>query len=134
MKSVVPLLVALSITFGTGCSTTGHFRVPDNTSLYVDERPAVVQPDGTVTTRPFFWTEVAGIHYRLEKDGSTVQEGKLRAKFRVVSIFWPPYALIYWPVGFRSDLTYDLINGTQAPAVDARQPAPKSAPASPERP
>ena len=41
-----------------------------------------------------------GIPYKLEKDGKVVGEGKLQAKFRPVSIFWPPAALIYWPMGF----------------------------------
>jgi hypothetical protein len=66
-----------------------------------------------VTTKPFFWTAAGGIRYRLEKGGATIQEGKLRARFRVVSIFWPPLALIYWPIGFRPEITYDLVNGTQ---------------------
>ena len=35
----------------------------------------------------------------------------MRAKFRPVSIFWPPVAILYWPIGFRlecNDLTGDL--------------------------
>jgi hypothetical protein len=37
----------------------------------------------------------------------------LRTKFRTVSIFWPPFAAIYWPMGFNPNVTYDLVNDTQ---------------------
>lgn len=103
-----------------GCSTTGHFKVPANSELYIYERPEAVDisEEGAVTTRPFFWTAAGippggGIPYRLEQDGKTVKEGRLRTKFRVTSIFWPPFALIYWPMGFNPDITYDLVNDTQ---------------------
>ncbi len=36
-----------------------------------------------------------------------MQQGKLRARFRVASIFWPPFAIIYWPMGF-GQRCYDL--------------------------
>ncbi|MGZ5602355.1 MAG: hypothetical protein ACXWFX_17320, partial [Methylobacter sp.] len=73
---------------------------------------------GKVTTKPFFWTAAGippegGIPYRLEKGGKVVKEGKLRTKFRTVSIFWPPFAAIYWPMGFNPDITYDLVNDKQ---------------------
>ena len=55
----------------------------------------------------------AGIPYSLQKDGKVVKEGKLRTKFRTVSIFWPPFAAIYWPMGFNPDITYDLVNDKQ---------------------
>jgi len=42
-----------------------------------------------------------------------IKDGKLCSKFRVVSIFWPPFALIYWPLGYHSDITYDLISDVQ---------------------
>ena len=103
-----------------GCSTTGHFKVPEGSSLYVYKRPQPVEikTNGEVTTKPFFWTAAgvppeSGIPYRLEKNGRNIKEGKLRTKFRVESIFWPPFALIYWPMGFNSDITYDLINDKQ---------------------
>jgi len=104
----------------TGCTTTGTFKVPPGTDLYVYKRPEPVdiKADGKVTTKPFFWTAAgippeSGIPYRLEKGGKTVKEGRLRAKFRVVSIFWPPAAAIYWPMGFNPDITYDLVNDKQ---------------------
>jgi len=105
-------LLCIGIVSGlfAGCSTTGHFVVPEGSRLYLHERPepVQVQTDGTVSTTPFFWTAVAGIRYRLEKDGMATKEGKLPAKFRVVSIFWPPYAIIYWPIGLNPEITYDL--------------------------
>lgn len=104
----------------TGCTTTGTFKVPSGTDLYVYKRPEPVdiKADGKVTTKPFFWTAAGvppdgGIPYRLEKGGKVVKEGKLRTKFRTVSIFWPPAAAIYWPMGFNPDITYDLVNDRQ---------------------
>jgi hypothetical protein len=103
-----------------GCSTTGTFKVPPGTDLYVYKRPEPVdiKADGKVTTKPFFWTAAGvppggGIPYRLEKDGQVVKEGRLRTKFRPVSLFWPPFATIYWPMGFNPDITYDLVNDKQ---------------------
>ena len=118
MKKI--LLVCLLAIFAAGCTTTGHFVVPPNSKLYIYKRPdpVTVQPDGTVTTAPYFWTAMGlppggGIPYRLEEEGKPAKEGKLRAKFRVVSIFWPPFALIYWPVGMNPEITYDLVHDTQ---------------------
>ena len=106
------LFVSLLTSLSVGCSTSGNFVVPQGSQLEIYERPATVGSDGTVTMSPFFWTAVAGIPYRLTVNGET-KTGKLRARFRVVSIFWPPFALIYWPVGFSPNLTYDLVNDTQ---------------------
>lgn len=118
MKKLMFSLVILSTL--AGCSTTGKFVVPENSKLYIYERPepVTVTNDGSVTTKPFFWTAMGlppggGIPYRLEKDGEVLKEGRLRAQLRVVSFFWPPAALIYWPVGFNSNVTYDLVNDTQ---------------------
>jgi hypothetical protein len=103
-----------------GCTTTGTFKVPEGSKLYIYKRPEPVdiKSDGKVTTTPFFWTAAGmppggGIPYSLEKDGKTIKDGRLRANFRVVSIFWPPFALIYWPMGFNPHITYDLVNDTQ---------------------
>ena len=100
-----------------GCTTSGTFVVPPGTQLYIYRRPepVAIGPDGKVTTRPYFWTAAGGVPYRLEKDGAVVKQGKLRAKFRVVSIFWPPFADIYWPMGLNPALTYDLVNDKQEP-------------------
>ena len=113
-------LALVLLTMISGCSTTGTFKVPPGADLYIYKRPQPVdiQPDGKVTTQPYFWTAAGippdgGIPYRLEKDGKTIKEGHLRAKFRTVSIFWPPFALIYWPMGLNPDITYDLVNDKQ---------------------
>jgi len=111
------LLTTLAVST-VACSTTGRFVVPPNTQLEVYKRPVAVNSDGTVTTRPFFWTAAGvppggGIEYRLLNGQKVVKEGRLRTKFRVVSIFWPPFAAIYWPMGFNGDITYDLVKDTQ---------------------
>jgi hypothetical protein len=114
------LLLVFILLFAAGCSTTGHFKVPEGSQLYIYKRsePVEIKPNGEATTKPFFWTAAGmppdgGIPYRLEKDGQTIKEGRLRTKFRVVSIFWPPFAAIYWPMGFNPNITYDLVNDTQ---------------------
>lgn len=110
--------MALFVLALAGCSTSGKFVIPSGTDLEVYRRPVALEADGTLVTKPFFWTAAgippgAGIEYRLLKDGKVLQEGRLRAKFRVVSIFWPPFALLYWPMGLNPEITYDLVNGTQ---------------------
>jgi len=89
--------------------------VPQGAKLYLHDRPQPeqVQKDGTVDTRPFFWTAAGGVQYKLEKDGRVIKQGRLRTRFRVVSIFWPPLALIYWPIGLDRDITYDLVKDKQ---------------------
>lgn len=113
------IMIGLLSVLAVGCTTTGNFKVPAGTDLYIYERPepVTINSDGTVTTRPYFWTAAGfppggGIPYRLEKDGKTVKEGRLRAKFRVISIFAIP-SIIYWPMGLNPDITYDLVNDTQ---------------------
>jgi len=122
MKKTAIFAFALGVVLClSGCSTTGTFKVPEDSKLYIYERPEPVNvgADGKVTTKPFFWKASAGIAYRLEKDGKIVNEGKLRSQFRPASIFWPPAALLYWPIGFRSDVTYDLVN-PEAPTVQVQ--------------
>jgi hypothetical protein len=113
-------LVFIVLMMITSCTTTGTFKVPPGADLYIYKRPQPVdiKADGKVITKPFFWTAAgippeSGIPYRLERSGKVLKEGRLRAKFRVVSIFWPPAALIYWPMGLNPDITYDLINDKQ---------------------
>ena len=112
--------LAIATFIFTGCNTTGYFVIPKGTELEVYQRPVQVQADGRVVTRPFFWTAAGvppagGIEYRLLKNGRVVQEGRLRAKFRVASIFWPPifHGVIYWPMGLNPNITYDLVKETQ---------------------
>ena len=134
LKSVMLFLAACSITFAMGCSTSGQFLVPEKSALYINDRPFIVSPTGKIKTRPFFWSAAGGIPYRIEKDGMMIQSGKLPSRFRVASIFWPPFALIYWPIGLRTDMVYDLNNDPTAqkyaPAQNAA-PVPQTAPAPP---
>ena len=117
--SVRSLAVFASLTLAVAaCSTTGRFVVPPGSELEVYRRPVTVGADGKVVTRPFFWTAAGippqgGVEYRLLQSGKVLQEGRLRAKFRVVSIFWPPLAIIYWPMGLNPNITYDLVKGKQ---------------------
>ena len=111
MKLIAQLLAVALL---AGCHTTANIRIPENTQLYLEERPVEIAADGTVTTRPYFWTSVTGIHYRLEKDGAVVQRGRLPSQFRPASIWWPPYALIYWPFGFADGVKVDLVTGRNA--------------------
>ena len=80
--------------------------------------PSSLIENGVATSRPFYWTAIAGIRYRLEKDNKVIQKGKLRARFRPASIFWPPYGIIYWPVGFAYE-KYDLTDTELAPVAKA---------------
>ena len=113
-----------------GCSTTGNFKVPKGANLYIYKRPVpvVINVDesistdevivGTVTSKPFFWSASGrppggGIPYKIEKNGEMIKDGKLCSKYRVISIFWPPFALIYWPLGYHPDITYDLTSDVQ---------------------
>ena len=41
-----------------GCTTTGKFVIPPGTELEVYERPVTLAGDGSVTTKPFFWTAI----------------------------------------------------------------------------
>jgi hypothetical protein len=110
------VLVLLGAT--SACMTRGTFVLPPGTQLEVYRRPVTPDANGVVVTRPFFWTAAGvapagGAEYRLLKDGQVLQEGRLRVKVRVVSFFWPPVAIIYWPLGLNPDITYDLVKGTQ---------------------
>ena len=121
MRRSCQFVVVCTITASVlvGCSTTGRFVIPEGTQLEIGRRLAEVRDDGWVVVRPFSWSSAGippdgGIPYRLLKEHEVVQEGLLRAKFRAASIFWPPYAgLFMWPIGLNSDITYDLIRGTQ---------------------
>jgi len=114
----VKLLLLITVLMMAGCSTTGHFIIPEGTQLEVYERPINVQSSGYVKMRPFFWSAAGiapegGCAYRLLENNKVIKEGNLRVVFRPVSLFWPPFALIYWPMGLNPNITYDLVNDTQ---------------------
>lgn len=134
MKAVCGIMcVIFAALLLAGCTTAGRIKTPAGTALYLHGRPlpATIAADGLVKTRPFNWSATAGIKYKLEKDGAVIKEGVLPAHFRVVSIFWPPLAIIYWPQGFARG-TYDLTAGAvriydaptrKAPAATRAAPA-----------
>jgi hypothetical protein len=111
MKRYVMSAMILLLTL-SGCHTSASFLLPPNTALIInDERVPldVKDRDGRVTLErtPFFWTSIVGIEYMLVQDDKIIKKDKLPSEFRIASIFWPPYAYIYWPVGFGFDC-YDL--------------------------
>jgi len=86
------ILIVLFTVALPACSTQGTFVIPEGTQLEVYRRPVTPGADGAVVTQPFFWTAAGvpptgGVEYRLLKGDEVVQSGRLRAKFRVVSIF-----------------------------------------------
>ncbi len=108
MRNVQVVAAIVLAGFLAGCTTRAKFVVPKGSQLEVHQRMVTPDANGEVVTSPFFWTAAGGIKYRLLNNGKVTKEGRLPAKFRVVSIFWPPLALIYWPMGFRPDGVYDL--------------------------
>ncbi|MGY4531137.1 hypothetical protein ACVW0Y_000240 [Pseudomonas sp. TE3786] len=95
----------------SGCSTSTYFKLPEHSKVEIYKRETTYS-EGLVKTRPFAWSAAGGIPYKLTDDSGTVlQEGKLRSRFRVASIFWPPFAIIYWPMGY-GQRCYDLTGAT----------------------
>jgi hypothetical protein len=118
MKTLCKLssVVILAVMF-IGCNTSMKLKLPPDTELLVrGERVSLASKDkdgfSEYTTRPFFWTSLDGIEYNIMQGDKVLKQGKLPARFRVISIFFPPYGFIYWPLGFDlacSDLTKDII-------------------------
>lgn len=144
------LFLAPLAAFAIGCSTTGQFRLPANTTLKVTDRTVTPDASGKWETSPFFWSEAGGAKYRLyDGSGKMLRQGKLKTQFRVASIFWPPFALIYWPMGLHKgefDLTrpgdgYMVqdeamtagMNDAPAPMATTPAPAPTEASAGPAK-
>jgi hypothetical protein len=119
LRSLILGLAGLAVwTTLSACTTQGRFVIPEGTQLEVYRRPVTPDANGVVVTRPFFWTAAGvapngGCEYRLLKGDQVLQQGRLRVVFRPVSIFWPPAAAIYWPMGLNPTITYDLVKGTQ---------------------
>ena len=112
----IALLLVIS-----ACSTRRHFVVPEGSTLFLGGRaePVRIQSGGLVTVHAFGWDSMGvppgkGIPYRLEKDGQTVQEGRLRTVLRVQSLFLPPiFGIIAVPTGLNPNVTYNLVTGKQ---------------------
>lgn len=112
MRKFAPI-IALAL-FATGCTTHTYVKLPEQSVLKIKRGTEEPHQEGLLNRTPFSWSSASGIPYKVEKNGAVIQEGKLRAKFRVASLFWPPVAIVYWPIGFRSEC-YDLSGGS---AVD----------------
>jgi hypothetical protein len=111
MKRISLMIASLGLALvaGVGCTTTAQFKMKPDTTVMVTDRKVGVNDAGMYQTSPFFWTETGGAKFRVyDKNGKLVRSGKLKTHFRVVSIFWPPVALIYWPMGFEKGAVYDL--------------------------
>ena len=104
-----------------GCSTKTHFHMPKGTALFFPELNKVYSSDecDQFKVRPFFWSEADGLRYCLIKDGRIEHEGKITMTLRPVSFIWPPFAMFYWPIGFRYSC-YDLTHGKVQPCVPAQ--------------
>lgn len=113
--------VIASLLLVSACSTQGKFVVPPGSTLYLGGRPEPVKigSDGRASVRAFGWDAMGvppnkGIPYRLEQDGKTLQEGKLRTQLRVPSFFLPPiFGILTVPTGLNPNITYDLVAGKQ---------------------
>ena len=111
----------VALAFLAACSTQGRFVVPEGSTLYLGDRPEPVQlaRDGMVSTPAFGWESMGvppakGIKYRLEKNGKTLQEGRLRPVLRVQAIFLPPIlGILTVPAGLNPNITYNLVTGKQ---------------------
>ena len=109
MKKTILLITA--VLFILSCSTSNYIKLPEGSELKIKRGDELPYKEGIINRTPLSWSSAGGIPYKIEKDGEVIQEGRLRAKFRVASIFWPPAALLYWPMGFRFscyDLTGDV--------------------------
>ncbi len=144
MKKILLAIVVMSVgmVVGTGCSTMGKFKIPADTKLTITDRQLTPSSNGEVSTTPFFWSSIGGAEYKLtDKNGKVIRTGKVKTKFRVVSIFWPPAAIIYWPVGFAGgefDLTapgdgYMVTDTTPLPPASTLKAAPAAAVAAPAK-
>lgn len=106
------LLLSACVGAMTACTTTTAFKLPKDTQVRLDDRDETFANGNTAEMRPFFWNSIDGINFNLVKGSKVIKKGKLPAEFRVSSIFWPPYAFLYWPMGLKYscyDLTADEV-------------------------
>lgn len=108
LRTAALLLLSLA---SVGCSTGAWFKLPEDSTLVINERPANYD-QGLVRSWPFSWGATSGIPYRIEdSQANTLHSGKLKSRFRVASVFWPPIGIAYWPMGF-GQRCYDLTGET----------------------
>ncbi len=108
MKRATKLMLILvcTVLVFSACSTNTRFVLPEGTRVYLPAKDMTFAA-GRAGARPFFWSSFGSIDYKLVKNGETIKEGQLESDFRVWSLIWPPFAILYWPVGFEWDC-YDL--------------------------
>lgn len=110
-----------------GCSTSTYVKLPEGSVLKMKRGDELPYTEGKITRTPLSWSSAGGIPYKIEKDGEVMKEGKIPSKFRVASIFWPPVAIIYWPMGFRfacNDLTGETPVACSPETLQALKDAP----------
>ncbi len=123
---LIGIVLPIAMLFAS-CSTSAKFHIPENSQLFLGDRPepVVIAENGKVSTKPFVWKYIKGIPYRIEQNGQVIAEGTVPAKFRPASIFWPPVAIAYFPVGFGGERDYVLVEGgSEAEADSAADKAP----------
>lgn len=103
------LSILTILLFLASCSTSTTFTVPKGQTLFIEGKEISKSEHAVYKRQPFFWDVAKGIPYRLEKKGKVVSQGRVKAHFRVASIFWPPAAIIYWPMRFEPN--YDFTSG-----------------------
>jgi len=111
MKKLITFSLVVVMFICIGCKTTASFTIPQGTNLFVDDIELTNQETKRYKCSPFFWSKTTGIPYRLEKEGKIVEQGKLKSTFRVSSLFWPPFSIIYSPMKF--DGPYDLTQSNE---------------------
>lgn len=123
MKRTVATLFAGLVMLVFGCTTSARFIIPDGTELIVQGKTAKRnEREVYLSTRPFPWASARGVNYQLLDKNGVLASGKLRTGFRAASLFWPPYAFLYWPRGFRFDC-YDLTKAVPASCEVKKAPA-----------
>jgi hypothetical protein len=106
IRRILAILPIPFLILTMACSTTGRFKVPAGHKLEITDREVMPDALGQWKTSPFFWGTT---DYRLkDSNGNVVRSGKVKTRFRVASIFWPPFAIIYWPMGLDGNNVYDF--------------------------
>lgn len=106
--------LAVMAMLAAGCTTRSYVKLPADSVVYLHERQ-VSWDSGRVVSRPFFWTAFSGVKYEVEKGSEVTQKGRLATSFRPVALFWPPFAIIYAPMGLKHDC-YDFTLGAEPQA------------------
>ena len=104
---VVALVAAAALATGCAVTTKAAFRVPKGAVLKVNDKPVTLADDGTAELKAFGWGASKGVSYTVTRGEKVVMEGELETAFRAMSIFWPPFAVLYAPYEL-AKTKYDL--------------------------